>query len=107
MIVDVHSHTPQFRHTVPSSERFTGPQWRPDRHVEAIYSWGDFLAAMEPVDKVIVFPIAWFPGSNAGGVTGTPLGCDMPDPVSPNEATATFVKAYPDKLIGFMSIHPH
>jgi predicted TIM-barrel fold metal-dependent hydrolase len=47
------------------------------------------MAAMEPVDKAIVFGLA------REGEEG------------PNDATAEFVRAYPDKLIGFLSVHPH
>jgi predicted TIM-barrel fold metal-dependent hydrolase len=107
MIVDVHTHTPQYRHPVPPERIETYDKWRPDRLVQAIYSWDDYLTAMEPVDRAIIFPIAWSPGSLAGGVTGTPLGLDAPEPIGPNDATAEIVQAHPEKLIGFMSLHPH
>ncbi|MGB9754249.1 amidohydrolase family protein [Roseiflexus castenholzii] len=107
MIIDVHTHTPQYRGPVPPDREETYDKWRPDRPVRAVYNWEDHLAAMTPVDRAIVFPIAWSPGSNDGGVTGTPLALDSPAPIDPNEATAEFVRAHPDKLIGFMSIHPY
>ena len=107
MIIDVHTHTPQYRGAVPPEQVEITTKWRPDRSVQAIYSWDDYMAAMEPVDRAIVFPIAWVPGSRVGGVTGTLLGLDAPEPLDPNEATAELVRAYPEKLIGFMSLHPH
>jgi predicted TIM-barrel fold metal-dependent hydrolase len=107
MVIDVHTHTPQYRGPVPPEREETYDKWRPDRPVRAMYGWDDHLAAMTPVDCAIVFPIAWSPGSNDGGVTGTPLALDSPVPIDPNEATAEFVRAYPEKLIGFMSIHPY
>lgn len=107
MIVDVHTHTPQYRNPVPPEKVETYDKWRPDRPVRATFSWDDYIEAMRPVDRAIVFPIAWSPGSKAGGVTGTPLGLDAPEPLDPNDATAEMVRAYPEKLIGFMSIHPY
>jgi len=109
MIIDVHTHTPQYRYVVPSEQRVPNTTWRPDRAVQPLYSWTEYLAAMEPVDRAIVFPIAWHPGILTGGVTGTPLELDAGDKIARNhnDATAALVHAYPEKLIGFMSIHPY
>jgi len=107
MIIDVHTHTPQYRSPVPPERIEIFDKWRPDRPVQAIYSWEDYMAAMAPVDRAIVFPIAWVAGARTGGVTGTELGLDATEPLDPNEATAELVRAYPEKLIGFMSLHPH
>jgi len=105
MIIDVHSHTPQFREAVPADKRKSNPAWRPDRAVESVYSWDDHLSAQAPADKSIVFGVAWWPGETTGGVNGI----DEPGTVAsnPNDATAAFANAYPDRLIGFMSVHPH
>jgi len=66
------------------------------------------MEAMEPVDRAVVFPVAWNPGSENGGVTGTILGADVgPEVGGMNDETATFVRAYPEKLVGFMSVHPY
>ena len=105
MIVDVHSHTPQFRGAVPEENRRTGPGWRPDRAVISVYSWDDYLQEQAPADKTIVFGVAWHPGERTGGVNGPDEPSDMPGNV--NDKTAAFAKAYRERLIGFMSLHPH
>lgn len=103
MIVDVHAHTPQFRTTIPPGQRQSNPAWRPDRAVESVYTWADFTEAAAPADRTIVFPIKWHPGERVGSVNGP----DRPgDAADPNSETAAFVRAHPDRLIGFMSLHP-
>jgi predicted TIM-barrel fold metal-dependent hydrolase len=88
MIVDTHTHTPRFKGTIPKSEQGLNTVWRPDRGVSWPYNWAEYMAAMEPVDKAIVFNIA------------------QVGDTSVNDATAEFVRAYPDKLIGYLSVHP-
>ncbi len=104
MIVDVHTHTPTHRTPVPASERQPNALWRPDRVVEAAVSWDDYLAAMEPVDRACVFGIRLIDGAEAAGREGTGFRYD--DETDVNSRTAAFARAYPDKLIGFMSVHP-
>jgi len=60
----------------------------PGSGVKTPANWAEYMAAMEPVDRAIVFNIAR-------------LGEE-----SPNDATAAFVRAYPEKLVGFLSVHP-
>ena len=105
MIVDMHSHTPQFRGAIPEESRRIGPGWRPDRDVRSVYNWDEFLQEQAPADKSIVFGVAWHPGEKTGGVNGPDEASDMPGNV--NDKTAAFVNAYPERLIGFMSLHPH
>ncbi|MDE2776489.1 MAG: amidohydrolase family protein [Chloroflexota bacterium] len=105
MIVDVHSHSPQFRGAVPEKNRREGPGWRPDRAVISVYNWDEYLREQAPADKTIVFGIAWYPGESTGGVNGPDEASDMPGNV--NDKTAAFANAYPERLIGFMSLHPH
>ena len=105
MIIDVHSHTPQYRAAVPPERRIVGPAWRPDRAVSAVYNWDEYLQEQKPADKSIVFGVAWHPGETTGGVNGTDEASDIPGNV--NDKTAAFVQAYPERLIGFMSLHPH
>lgn len=106
MIIDVHTHTPQYRHAVPTENRRLKSDWRPDRSVDAVYGWDDYLAAQAPADKSIVFGVAWSPGERIGGVNGhnepgESIGATL------NDNTAAFASAYPERLIGFMSVHPH
>lgn len=89
MIVDIHTHLPTHRGSVPEAEREWNDVWRPDAVRPVTYGWDDYLEAMEPVDKAVVFAIARKPHDNY------------------NDATAELVRAYPDKLIGFMAVHPH
>lgn len=105
MIIDVHSHTPQYRGSVPPERRVSNTAWRPDRAVESVYNWDEYLQAQTPADISIVFGVAWHPGDATGGVSGSADDSDMPGNV--NDKTAAFVKAYPERLIGFMSLHPH
>jgi predicted TIM-barrel fold metal-dependent hydrolase len=88
MIVDAHTHTPAYRDAIPESAIQTNTVWRPDRAVKTPVNWAEYMAAMAPVDKAIVFGIA------------------RQDQESPNDATAAFVRAYPTKLVGFGSVHP-
>ena len=105
MIIDVHSHTPQFRGEIPPSQQRIDRAWRPDRAVSSVYNYADYLRDQKPADKSIVFGIAWHPGEATGSVTGVGGGSDLAGNV--NDKTAAFVAAHPEKLIGFMSLHPH
>lgn len=104
MIVDVHSHLPQFRDAVPAALRQNNPAWRPDRSVQSVYNWAEYLEAAAPADRAIVFPIKWHPEERVGSVNGPNKPGDWQDV---NLATSEFVRAYPEKLVGFMSVHPN
>ncbi|MCY3977517.1 MAG: amidohydrolase family protein [Chloroflexi bacterium] len=105
MIIDVHSHSPQFRGAVPAEQQIINYAWRPDRAVSSVYNWDEYMKAQTPADISIVFGVAWRPGDSAGGVSGFDESSDLPGNV--NDKTALFVQAYPERLIGFMSLHPH
>ena len=105
MIIDVHSHTPQYRAAVPPEQRELNRAWRPDRGVSSVYNWDEFLQEQSPAGKSIVFGVAWHPGEPTGGVNGQGEASDLPGNV--NDKTAAFTQAYPQRLIGFMSLHPH
>lgn len=100
MIIDAHTHTPQFKEAVPEDEVVVNSVWRPDRPVKASVCWQDFLDAQKPADRSIVFNIARQSDEVSSDDTNWYTG-DV------NDATATFVNAYPERLIGFMSLHPH
>lgn len=102
MIVDVHTHTPTHKAAVPPGEEIVNTMWRPDRPVRATCTWSDYLEAMAPVDRAIVFLIAPGPGQQSFAQTG--LASDPAANV--NDLTAEFVRSRPDKLIGFVSVHP-
>jgi predicted TIM-barrel fold metal-dependent hydrolase len=87
MIIDVHTHTPQYKDNVPEEEIVYDTVARPDRAVKRPVNWAEYMEAMASVDRAIVFGIAR-------------------EGYNPNDATAAFVRAYPEKLIGFLSVNP-
>ena len=107
---DIHSHTPQFKNPVPKEVEVWNSAWRPDRAVKATVSWGDYFEGQNPAQKSVVFNIAWNPGQMNDGLAG---GAGESSWYASNgkgninDATATFVAAHPDRLIGFMALHPY
>jgi uncharacterized protein len=110
VIVDIHTHTPQFKDPVPADKVVINNKWRPDRPVKATTSWDDYFEAQKPASKSVVFNIAWHPGIPddrlAGGNSTDSSWYKNNGKGNYNDATATFVRAHPDKLIGFMALHP-
>jgi predicted TIM-barrel fold metal-dependent hydrolase len=107
MIIDVHTHPPEYKYAVPASEIIWNRKWRPDRAVQANTSWQDYYDAQGPADKSIVFAIAWQPGMAVPSLSGQATGDTSWYKGNINDAVATFVATKPDKLIGFMALHPH
>lgn len=106
MLIDVHTHTP--RHRERPQEEPNGSFsaiWRPGQRIPTTFTWADYLEAIEPVDRAIVFNIAADP--RGGHVDGSGIEHLMYEARQVNDDTAAFVRAYPDKLIGFLSVHPH
>lgn len=102
MIIDVHTHAPRHKRPVPPSEDKLNAMWRPDQARSTKHTWDDFMEAMAPVDKAIVFNIATDPRKELGDEGGS----QYPAPAV-NDDTAGFVRAHPGKLLGFLSVHPH
>jgi predicted TIM-barrel fold metal-dependent hydrolase len=110
MIVDVHTHTPRFRtkaEAAAAPPRTDRAPMRPDRPDPEAVTWDDYLAAMAYVDRAIVFNIASAPpgdphphGGPAAPAVATAPARDV------NDQTAALVRAFPQKLIGFLSVHP-
>ena len=73
----------------------------------ATFSWRDYFKAQEPAQKSIVFGIAWNPGQMTDNLSGQGAGDTSWYKGNVNDATAAFVDAHPDRLIGFMSVHPY
>jgi predicted TIM-barrel fold metal-dependent hydrolase len=98
VIVDVHTHTPTHRDSVPPGEAVVNTAWRPDRAVVATTTWADFarMADEAQVDVAITCLIA--AGRDA---TGLPV-----DLRRINDITAAFVADAPSRRIGFASVHP-
>lgn len=102
MIVDVHTHAPRYQIAPPPSETTVNAMWRPDQVQSTAYTWDDFMTALAPVDRAIVFNIASHPSD--------PVQDDgqliYPIP-RVNDDTAAVVRAHPEKLIGFLTVNPH
>jgi predicted TIM-barrel fold metal-dependent hydrolase len=102
MIVDVHTHTPRYRTAEEAGADKGNAMWRPDQVQPSRPDWNLYLEAMKPVDKAIVFNIAADP-RNPKPDDG---GLQYPTP-QVNDDTAALVQANPDKLLGFLTVHPH
>ena len=104
MIVDVHTHIPSHEKTVPPEEIRSETTMRSGDTVQQTNSVADYLAAMGPVDKAFVFPIAqrpWKSGEYFGlGTQGWPQN------MNGNDVAAAVAKYAPDKIVPFMSLHP-
>jgi predicted TIM-barrel fold metal-dependent hydrolase len=103
VIVDVHTHTPRHR-TAPADTgaRAVDALWRPDGARSTVHTWEMHLEGMRPVDRAICFNIGAdprVPYADDGGLIYAA--------VQANDDTAAFVRAYPDKFIGFLTVHPH
>ncbi|MGH7910623.1 MAG: amidohydrolase family protein [Candidatus Dormibacteraceae bacterium] len=100
MIFDIHTHTPTHREAVPPAEEFWSTVNRPDRSAKTTVSWDEYDATAREadVDVSVVFNIAT---ADPGRDTLLPS-----DPNRINDATADFVRAAPDRRIGFLSVHP-
>jgi len=102
VIVDVHTHFPTHRDRVPDSERQLNTTWRPDGAVAAAVTWQDYMQAMAPVNWACVFGIRFEEGIEPDAAEGSGIRYEE----NVNDTVATFARAFPDKLIGFMSVHP-
>ena len=104
MIVDVHTHNPTHQKTVPPGEMRSESVMRSGETVQLTNSVDDYLAAMAPVDKAFVFPIAPRPWKDSDlGVLGAQ---GWPDHMNGNDVAAAVARHNPDKIIPFMSLHP-
>jgi predicted TIM-barrel fold metal-dependent hydrolase len=107
MIIDVHTHPPQYKDAVPESDLVINKAWRPDRPVISSVCWDDYLQHQRPADVSLVFAVAWYPGLKVPTLSGQERGDTSWYDGNYNDAVATFVAAHPDRLIGFMALHPH
>lgn len=106
MIIDVHTHTPFSRYSIPEEEAKYSSVTRPDRPRRAPVSWDEYMEAIAPVDKAIVFNIAPEPEGESLGLAGPgQVGRPQTGPEI-NDTTAEFVRTCPEKLIGFLTVHP-
>ena len=90
-MIDVHTHVPTHRETVPPEEMIVNDKWRPDRMVVATTTWADYAHAFAEVEVSVAFTIA----RNRERV--------VPEL---NDDVAAFVGEAADRRIGFLSVHP-
>ena len=102
MIVDVHSHNPTHEFDVPPEDVTTNPMI--GTGVKLVGSMNDYVSAMEPVDKALVFGIAPRPSGGEHQLTDWNAGWD--DDLNQNDIAARVAAVNPDMYIPFMSLHP-
>src|SRR5437016_615870 len=102
MIVDVHTHAPRWKTPPAQTDKLLNSMWRPDQTQSTAHTWDEYLAALKPVDRAIVFNIASHPNEPE------PDDGQLIYPAARvNDDTAAIVRAHPEKLIGFLSVNPH
>jgi hypothetical protein len=101
MIIDVHTHASYYPDTPPDLAPADDTMMRPDKSVPAAATWRDYATAMEAVDRAIVFNIAYLPSATASDAIN-----EGRDARAVNDNTAALVRAHPQKLIGFLGVHP-
>lgn len=99
MMIDVHSHVPSHIDTVPPEEEMWESKMRAGKALRLTTTYGDFFEAMKPVDRVISFGVAV--PADRPAVIGK-----YKDMKTVNDATAALVARAPEKVVGFMSVHP-
>ena len=102
MIVDVHTHLPSQVDPIDDDEALYNDVIRPDRPVRMQHGFEDYIRVMEPVDKAIAFGLMPRPGPEEERLAklGPAYGKGM------NDVAAALAARYPEKVIGFMSVHP-
>jgi predicted TIM-barrel fold metal-dependent hydrolase len=91
MIVDCHSHVQLYPEHLTDTYVAEAARVKPNEPVNVNSAPADHWAAMEPVDRVIVF-----------GLRAKHTGL-----LIPNDFVADYVKQHPQKLIGFASVDPN
>ena len=106
MLIDVHTHIPSHYENVSKDEERYDERVRPDKLVKTTTSVAEYFEAMDPVDFAILFGIARHPlGTDYLDELG--FGANVSDSLTNvNDTTAKIVSMRPNKIIGFMSVHP-
>jgi predicted TIM-barrel fold metal-dependent hydrolase len=103
MTVDVHTHLPSHRDTVPAAQVREESTMRSGQTVRLTNSIQDYLKDMAPVDRTLVFGIAprpWKPNDRVLATEGWPSHMNW------NDVAAEVAKASYGKAIAAMSLHP-
>ena len=102
MIVDVHTHVPTHQGAVPAEHLKYDPLIGAGLSLTG--SVEQYLTAMTPVDRAIVFGIAPRPGQPEPPIMDWRLG--WPEGLNQNDIAVEVAKKTPGKFIPFMSLHP-
>ena len=100
VIVDVHTHLATHDSKVPPDEERVDTVMRMGSPVRMTNSIDDYLKAIAPVDRALLFGIAALPES-VNVIEGVAGAQDV------NNRAAAIASRSPDKIIGFMSVHPN
>lgn len=106
MTVDVHTHLPTHMKAVPAKEMRSETTMRSGQTVQLTNSVADYMRAMKPVDRTLIFGIAprpWKPGEIISGDTrvgGWPKGWNH------NDIAAFTARESEGKAVAGMSLHP-
>jgi uncharacterized protein len=93
LIVDVHVHAPTSHLTIPDDPGALEIS-RIDKPLLSAVTLEDMTKALDPVDRAFVFGIWW-------------RADDMRSPgENVNDETAEVIRSDPEKLVGFMTVHP-
>lgn len=100
-IFDIHTHAPKSGNEDSSGQQGASDAlYRPDKHASTAHTRESYIDALAGVDRAVVFNIAADPADHRNN-----SNLQYPTPHVNND-TAAIVNAYPDKLIGFLTVHP-
>ncbi len=100
MIIDIHTHIPTHTDTVPDADAHFNEVMRPDATVRLTNSFDDYIKDMGPVDRAVAFGVAINPQGSEDDMGVMRSQSEI------NDTASALARAYPDKVIGFMSVHP-
>ena len=100
MIIDIHTHIPTHINAVPAGEERFNEVMRPDVTVRLNNSFDDYIGDMGPVDRAVAFGVAVNPHGSEDDMGVMRAQAEV------NDTASALASAHPDKVIGFMSVHP-
>ena len=100
-IFDIHTHAPKRRTEDGSGVAgVSDALYRPDKTASTDHTYESYMEALQGVERAVVFNIATDPDDDRNSSN---LQYATPEV---NDDTAAIVQAYPEKLIGFLTVHP-
>ncbi len=99
-IFDIHTHAP--RRSLPDDPGASSTSdalYRPDKHASTAHTPESYIAALDGIQRAVVFNIAADPEDDRNNSN---LQYAVPEV---NDDTAAIVREHPEKLIGFLTVH--